>query len=118
MRIFGCVAYALVPSARRTKLDAKGIKCLFLGYCEGTKAYRLMCVESKAIIKSQDVTFLEDGGADPKLLEMSPSGSSGGPAHKVGTTPRVHIEDEGDEVEEDEELVEPKKKVATPQVKR
>lgn len=26
------------------KLDAKGIIRLFLGYCEGTKAYRLMCL--------------------------------------------------------------------------
>jgi len=32
--------------------------CVFLGYCERTKAYRLMCVETKRIIKSQDV-FLE-----------------------------------------------------------
>ena len=93
-----------------------------LVYCEGTKAYRLMCVETKKIIKCRDVTFLEDGGADPTFLEMSPSGSSGGPTQMVGTTPRVPMEDDGDEVEEqgaeDEELVEPKKKVATPQVKR
>jgi hypothetical protein len=33
--------------------------CVFLGYCEGTKAYRLMCVETKRIIKSRDVVFLE-----------------------------------------------------------
>jgi hypothetical protein len=33
--------------------------CVFLGSCEGTKAYRLMCVETKRIIKSRDVVFLE-----------------------------------------------------------
>ncbi len=33
--------------------------CVFLGYCERTKAYRLMCVETKRIIKSRDVVFLE-----------------------------------------------------------
>jgi hypothetical protein len=70
----------LVPNARRTKLDAKGIKCLFVGYCEGSKAYRLMRVDTKAIIKCRDVTFLEDGGADFEHLEVSPSGRSGGPA--------------------------------------
>jgi hypothetical protein len=32
---------------------------VFLGYCEGTKAYRLMCVETKRIIKSRDVMFIE-----------------------------------------------------------
>jgi hypothetical protein len=33
--------------------------CVFLGYCEGTKTYRLMCVQTKRIIKSRDVVFLE-----------------------------------------------------------
>jgi hypothetical protein len=33
--------------------------CVFLGYHEGTKAYRLMCVETKIIIKSRDVVFIE-----------------------------------------------------------
>jgi hypothetical protein len=60
MRVFGCIAYAMVPDENRGKLDAKGTKCLFLGYCEGTKAYRLMCVQSKKIIKCRDVEFMED----------------------------------------------------------
>ena len=72
MRVFGCIAYAMVPDAKRGKLDAKATKCLLLGYCEGTKAYRLMCVETKKIIKCRDVTFMEDG---PSELEMRPSGS-------------------------------------------
>jgi hypothetical protein len=33
--------------------------CVFLGYYEGTKAYHLMCVETKRIIKSRDVVFIE-----------------------------------------------------------
>jgi hypothetical protein len=33
--------------------------CEFLRYCERTKAYRLMCVKTKSIIKSRDVVFLE-----------------------------------------------------------
>jgi hypothetical protein len=33
--------------------------CVFLGYCEGTKTYRLMCRKTKRIIKSRDVVFLE-----------------------------------------------------------
>ena len=44
IRMFGCVVYAMVLDAQRGKLDAKGTKCLFLGYWEGTKAYRLMCL--------------------------------------------------------------------------
>jgi hypothetical protein len=33
--------------------------CVFLGYYEGTKTYHLMCVETKIIIKSRDVVFIE-----------------------------------------------------------
>jgi hypothetical protein len=33
--------------------------CVFLGYYESTKAYRLMCVKTKRIIKSRDVLFIE-----------------------------------------------------------
>jgi hypothetical protein len=58
MRIFGCVAYALNPSPNCSKFDATGTKCLLLGYCEDSKAYRLMCLDTKKIIKSQDVSFI------------------------------------------------------------
>jgi len=35
-------------------LDVKCTKCFFIGYCEGTKAYRLM--KTNNVIKSRDVT--------------------------------------------------------------
>jgi hypothetical protein len=35
-----------------SKLESKSMPYVFLGYYEGTKAYRLMCVETKRIIKS------------------------------------------------------------------
>jgi len=59
LRIFGCKTYAHIPDEKRNKLESKSIPCVFLGYCERTKAYCLMCVETKRIIKSQDVVFLE-----------------------------------------------------------
>jgi hypothetical protein len=59
LRVFGCKAFAHVPDEKRTKLKSKSIPCVFLGYYEGTKAYRLMCVETKKIIKSRDVVFIE-----------------------------------------------------------
>jgi hypothetical protein len=64
----------MVPDEKRGKLDAKGTKCLFLGYCEGTKAYRLMCVQSKKIIKCRDVEFMEDSTSAGNDLETHPSG--------------------------------------------
>lgn len=60
MRVFGCVAYMKVPDQRRTKLDAKDVKYLFLGYCEGTKVYRLIYLEAKKITKTPNMVFFED----------------------------------------------------------
>jgi hypothetical protein len=59
LRVFGCKAFAHVPDEKRTKLESKSMPCVFLGYYEGTKAYRLMCVKTKRIIKSKDVVFNE-----------------------------------------------------------
>jgi hypothetical protein len=63
----------MVLDEKRGKLDAKGTKCLFFGYCEGTKAYRLMCVQSKKIIKCRDVDFMEDSTYVGNDFEMRPS---------------------------------------------
>ncbi len=59
LRVFGYKAFAHVFNEKRTKLEPKSMPCVFLGYYEGTKVYRLMCVETKRIIKSRDVVFLE-----------------------------------------------------------
>lgn len=66
MRIFGCIVYAKVPNSMRKKLETKGMRYMFLGYCEGTKAYRLMCLDTKKVIKSSDVEFLEHKSANEK----------------------------------------------------
>jgi len=52
LRVFGCKTSAHIPNEKRNKLESKSIPCVFLGYYEGTKAYRLMCLETKRIIKS------------------------------------------------------------------
>ncbi len=74
LRIFGYKAYAHVPDEKRTKLESKSMPYVFLGYCEGTKAYCLMCVKTKRIIKSRNVVFTEGsneiGGVfHPKKVE-------------------------------------------------
>lgn len=79
MRVFGCLAYAMVPDEKRSKLDAKGIKCLFLGYCEGTKAYRLMRLQTKKIIKCRHMKFLEDSTSMGDDSEICPSERNEGP---------------------------------------
>ena len=41
LRIFRCVAYAQVPEVKRKKLDNHGEKCIFIGYSEESKSYKL-----------------------------------------------------------------------------
>ncbi|KAL5724118.1 hypothetical protein ACHQM5_007419 [Ranunculus cassubicifolius] len=59
LRVFGCIAYAHVPEEKRKKLDDRGIKCIFLGCSDQSKAYKLYNPLSKKIIISRDVVFDE-----------------------------------------------------------
>lgn len=61
LRIFGCRVFSHVPKELRRKLDPKGKEHIFIGYCEDSKGYRLIDPETNKIIKSRDVTFLEEG---------------------------------------------------------
>ena len=58
LKVFGCIAYALVKSSRH-KLENKSEKCVFLGYSLKSKAYRLYNPISGKIIISRDVLFNE-----------------------------------------------------------
>jgi hypothetical protein len=46
LRVFGSVGYAHVDKAKRTKLEPKSFKCMFLGYAENAKGYRVYDLES------------------------------------------------------------------------
>jgi hypothetical protein len=41
LRVFGCDAYVHVPKENRSKLDKKDEKCIFIGYKDGLKGYKL-----------------------------------------------------------------------------
>jgi hypothetical protein len=56
LRVFGCIAYAHVDNG---KLEARAIKCIFLGYISGVKAYKLWNPETKRILMSRNVVFNE-----------------------------------------------------------
>jgi hypothetical protein len=57
---FGCIAYAHIPSELRKKLDDRSEKCIFTGYSETSKAYRLYNPISKKLILDRDIKFLEN----------------------------------------------------------
>ena len=60
LRVFGCIAYAKIPDTRRTKLDDKGEKCIFLGYGDRIMGYKLYNPITKKVIMSRDVIFEEE----------------------------------------------------------
>jgi hypothetical protein len=41
LRVFGCGAYVHVPKENRSKLDNKAEKCIFMGYKDGVKGYKI-----------------------------------------------------------------------------
>ncbi|CAL5340443.1 unnamed protein product [Camellia sinensis] len=77
LRVFGCIAYALVNSQFRHKLDEKSEKCIFIGYCTQSKAYRLYNPLSGKFLIRRDVVFDENAswdwrGSDEKMQQQVP----------------------------------------------
>ena len=60
LKVIGCIAYAHVPNENMKKLDNKEEICLFMGYSEQSKAYKLYNPITKRTIIIRDVNFLED----------------------------------------------------------
>jgi len=63
-RVFGCIGYVHIPDQKRSKLDDKSKKCVFLGVSEESKAWRLYDPVMKKIVISKDVVFDEDKSWD------------------------------------------------------
>ncbi|MCO5606361.1 hypothetical protein L7F22_060549 [Adiantum nelumboides] len=59
LRVFGCLAYAHISQQLRGKLDDKAVKCIFVGYSNGSKGYRLYNPATNKIFESRDVIFAE-----------------------------------------------------------
>jgi hypothetical protein len=60
LRIFGSKAFAHIPKEDRRKIDAKAIKCKFIGYCTKYKAYKMFDPNNHKVFSSRDVLFHEN----------------------------------------------------------
>ena len=58
--IFGCFACPHIPNKQKKKLDDKSQKCIFIGYNDVTKGYKLYNYVTKEVIISKDIQFIED----------------------------------------------------------
>ena len=59
LKVFGCIAYVNVPDEKRTKLDPKAEKCIFIGYALHQKGYRCYNPSTRKMQVSRDVVFDE-----------------------------------------------------------
>ena len=59
MKVFGCDAYVHVPKEKRTKLDSKFEKCIFIGYKDGLKGYKIWNPVTRKVVYNRDVVFRE-----------------------------------------------------------
>ncbi|CAL1698121.1 unnamed protein product [Somion occarium] len=87
LRIFGCKAYAHVPTEKRRKLDSKSFECMFIGFAENQKAYKLLHHPSDRVHTSRDVRF--DEGEDSKItrVEIEPEAPTEDNHEKSPKTP-------------------------------
>ena len=72
LRVFGSQGYAHIDNAKRTKLESKSFKCMFLGYAENVKGYRVYDLEAGKIKVSRSVKLDErevDGIYDTQVIE-------------------------------------------------
>ena len=101
LRSFGCTAYAHVPKEQRKKLDPKSKKCIFMGYGQSTKGYRLYDIEKKGIILSRDVVFVEQKFEG---LDKTPD-----PVENTELCPYLDLNTNDEEKENQEHEAQPKK---------
>ena len=52
LRVFGCDAYVHVPKEKMRKLDNKYERCIFIGYKDGLKGYKLWNPETRKVVYS------------------------------------------------------------------
>jgi transposase InsO family protein len=66
-RVFSSIAWAHIPDEKRKALQPKSEKCIFVGYSEDVKGYRLLQPHCNEIILRRDVKF------DEKPLACEPN---------------------------------------------
>ena len=59
LKVFGCLAVASNPSRVADKFDSRGVPCVFLGYPQHQKGYKLLNLLNHTRFVSRDVVFYE-----------------------------------------------------------
>ena len=59
LHVFGCKGFAKIPDEQRQKLDMKSKDCIFVGYSDQSKGYKLFDPIKRKMFFSRDVDFIE-----------------------------------------------------------
>lgn len=59
-RMFGSPAFTHVKDELRRKLDPKAVECVFVGYCENSKSFRICNPATRKTIIRRDVIFKKE----------------------------------------------------------
>lgn len=60
LRVFGSIAYAHLPDEKRSKLDDKSKRYVFISYDQSSKGYKLYNSRNIKVTISRDIEFDED----------------------------------------------------------
>jgi hypothetical protein len=72
LRVFGSKAFSHIPKENRRKLDAKLVKCIFIGYCADHKYYKMYDPITHKVFASRDVIFHEYADDDSQYVWKLP----------------------------------------------
>ena len=100
LKVFGCAAYSHIPKDERGKLSSKARKCIFLGYGDVTKGYRLYDPIKARIIHSRDVVFDEISLGFEKEQQKDLTQDASQP---IDVSTEVESHDEAKETDEEKE---------------
>lgn len=62
LRVFGCLCFVLIPGEQRNKLEPKSTRAMFIGYSPQQKGYKCYVPETRRVLVSRDVKFVEAKG--------------------------------------------------------
>ena len=59
LRVFGSITWARIPLDKRRALQPQIIECLFIGYPDESKGFKLLYINTKQVIIERSVKFDE-----------------------------------------------------------